>query len=274
MLARSPALVFSALVAGVLLGACRRDAPSKTPEPAAAPPTTPEVIEWLLGEQTRGPRASNRGTNLGILTLDIATDAKAGPGTPRPQTCASGLVAFIPLPTRSGDWFGLDESGSLLRHSPDGWQPVPVSQPVPALTTLVAITGAPPRFELLVTLTKDHREHLAVLVIVNGQITGIQGVDLSALPDRRTTLQRYDSGRCVAGTRDCLHVTPLDEGAVLMREPELFGDRVEVTTFEEGTVRDVRYADAKGTKVDVLSPRACEAAPAPGGPSQQPEALP
>ena len=269
----SAALVFSALVAGVLAGACRHHQPSETPEPPPDPTTTPEVIEWLLGEQTRGPRTSNRGASLGILTLDLAAGAEAT-GTPRSNTCAAGLVAFIPLPSRSGDWFGLDESGRLLRHAAGGWVPVSAALPVPALTKLVAITGAPPRLELLVALTEGHRERLAVLLLVSGEITGIQGVDLSKLPDRRATLQRYDSGRCVAGTRDCLHVTPLDEGTVLMREPELFDDRVEVTTFEAGGVRDVRWADTAGTKVDVLSPRACEATPAPGSPSPQPEAVP
>ncbi len=271
MLRRPIALAVPALAVAVLCGACRHGEPSRTPQsPTREPPTTPEVIEWLLGEQTRGPRTSNRGANLGILTLDLASGKEAA-GAARPQTCAPGLVAFIPLPSRSGDWFGLDETGRLLRHGPDGWSPVPVARSMPALTKLLAITGSPSRLELLVALTKDHREHLAVLVLVGGRITDVQGVDLSALPDRRTALQRYDSGRCVAGTRECLHVTSTDEGTVVTREPGLFEDRVEVTTFEDGGVQDVRYADAAGTKIDVLSPQACAPTPEP---SPQPEAAP
>jgi hypothetical protein len=262
------ALARSLLAAGLLATACHRE---RAPEPAAARPATvasiPAVIEWFLGEQVRGPRTSNRGTNLGIVTLDLTAEAKHG-GELRPGSCAPGLIAF--LPTHVGTWLGLDESGRLLRYAGERWSPVPVAIALPPIRRLLALAPQATGVELLVTTKQGAEERLAVLTMAGDEITDSRPLDPAELGDRQAALQRFDGGRCLDHTRDCLHLTSTDAGTVLMREPVLLGDRVEITVLDEGTVYDVRYADGPGTRIDLLSTAACPTADL----STEPEAPP
>ncbi len=258
----------SLVAAGLLATACHRE---RAPAPVEARQTTvasiPAVIEWFLGEQVRGPRTSNRGASLGIVTLDLTGEAKHD-GAPRPGSCAPGLTAF--LPTHAGTWLGLDESGRLLRYAGESWSGVPTSIPLPPLRRLLASAPLAAGVELLVTTKQGAEERLAVLTMTGDEITDSRPLDPATLGDRQAALQRFDGGRCLDHTRDCLHLTSTDAGTVLMREPELFGDRVEITILDEGTIHDVRYADEAGTKIDLLSSAACPAAE----PSPEPEAPP
>lgn len=261
-------LARSLLAAGLLSSACHRE---RAHEPAARHPAAasiPEVIQWFLGEQVRGPRTSNRGTNLGIVKLELTGEAKHD-GEPRPESCAPGLTSFLPAPT--GTWLGLDESGQLLRHAGERWIPVPAKISLPPIRRLLGLALLASGLELLVTTKEGAHERLSVLTMTGDQITESRALDPATLGDRREALQRFDSSRCRERTRDCLHLTATETGTVLMREPELFDDRVEITTLGEGTVLDVRYADDAGTTIELLSTAAC---PAPTEPSGQPEAPP
>jgi hypothetical protein len=233
-------------------------------QPAAS---IPAVIEWFLGEQVRGPRTSNRGHSLGIVTLDLTGEAKRD-GELRPGSCAPGLTAF--LPTHTGTWLGLDESGRLLRYAGEGWSAVPAKVPLSPIRRLLALAPLAAGVELLVTTKQGAQERLAVLTVAGDEITDSRPLDPAVLGDRRAALERFDGGRCLDHTRDCLHLTSTDAGTVLMREPVLFGDRVEITILDEGTVHDVRYADEAGTRIDLLSTAACPAEE----PSREPEAPP
>lgn len=242
--------------------ACR---PAPPTAPTHPPPTAPEVVEWLLGEQVRGPRTSNKGVYVGVVTLDLTSSPPAP--VAHPQTCAPELVQLV-APGRTGTWLALDASGQLLQQAPAGWSPVPSTLPLPPIAKLVASAGSPSRLELLVTV-KDRGRELHLLTLMDGQVTGIQSIEPSTFRDRRDALQRWDSGRCVDRVRDCLHLTALDRDVVLMREPALFEPRVEVTTLPRDHVFDARYANAAGTKVHVLTTDACPPSPAP---SPEPEA--
>lgn len=244
-----------------ITSACR---PAPPTSPTLTPPTAPEVVEWLLGEQVRGPRTSNKGVYVGVVTLDLTSS----PPTPvaQPQTCAPDLVQLI-TPGRTGTWLALDSSGQLLQHASTGWSAVPSKLPLPPIAKLVASAGSPSRLELLVTV-KDRGRELHLLTLRDGHVTLIQSIEPSTFRDRRDALQRWDSGRCVDRVRDCLHLTALDRDVVLMREPALFEPRVEVTTLPRDHVFDVRYANAAGTQVHVLTTEACP----PATPSVEPEA--
>ena len=258
----------SLLAASLVVAACHRE---RAPEPAVprqpSAVSLPEVIEWFLGVQVRGPRTSNRGASLGIVTLDLSGEAKHD-GELRPGSCAAGLIAF--LPTHAGTWLGLDESGRLLRYTDERWSPVPAKVPLPPLRRLLALAPLAAGIELLVTTKQGAEERLAVLSMTGDEITDRRPLDPATLGDRHAALQRFDGGRCLDRTRDCLHLTSTDAGTVLMREPVLFGDRVEITKLDDGTVHDVRYADEAGTKIDLLSTTACP----PAEPSGEPEAPP
>lgn len=229
----------------------------------------PEVIEWFLGEQTRGIRETNRKTNLGIFTIDVGADAPTD-GELRPQSCAPGLVSFIPTPTRTGTWFGVDEEGHLLRYAGEGWTSVPSTVPIPSISKLLATSDAASPLELLVAVKRKNSEYLSVLVIANDEVTAVQDPDPSTLGDREAALFRFDSGRCIDDVHDCLHLTKTADGLMLMLEPELYGNRNELTTLDKDGVHDVRYADVKGTKIDVLTTHACVSLDDPSPESETP----
>jgi hypothetical protein len=262
-------LARSLLAAGLISSACHRE---RAPEPAAArqpaAASIPEVIQWFLGEQVRGPRTSNRGTNLGIVTLDVTGEAKRV-GEPRPGSCAPGLTSFLPTP--AGPWLGLDETGRLLRYAGERWSAVPATISLPPIRRLLALMPLAAGVELLVTTKQGAHEWLVVLTMAGDEITDSRALDPATLGDRHAALQRFNSSRCREHTRDCLHLTITETGTVLMREPELFDDRIEITTLGEGTVLDARYADDAGTKIDLLSTAAC---PPATEPSEQPETPP
>ena len=97
------------LPAALLALACH---PRKSPPPPASadPPAIAEIVEWLVGEQLRGPKTSNRGTYLGIVTIPLsATSYDAH--TLEPNSCAPSLVSFIPVPGTSHEWLAADTSG-------------------------------------------------------------------------------------------------------------------------------------------------------------------
>ena len=277
-------LVLPLLAAAFLLAAChhaKRSGPEDPTTVTAPPPTAPEVVEWLIGEQVRGTKTSNRG-HVGIATYELA--ATASP-VYSPKTCAD-LVQLIPIPTRSGTWLAIDASGQLVRYTEAGWSPMPTAKGItlPPIGKLIAFSRTKSaNLELLVSL-EDHDRELSLLTLVGARVTGIQTIELSPYQDHRDTLQRYDSARCIEGTRDCLHLTAIDDGLVLMREPELFDNRVEVKVLLDPGTRDVRYADQAGTKIYVLTPAVCPAPPDPSpaaqpseptaDPSTKPEAAP
>ncbi|MCX4246480.1 hypothetical protein [Paraliomyxa miuraensis] len=246
------------LVATLTL-ACRHARPTAPAAPSSAmPTTTPEVIEWLLGGQVRGPKTRHRG-DVGIATYDLSQASAQPTLTFHPETCASDLVQIISTPTRSGTRFAIDKAGHLLRHTSSGWSTVPSTKPLPSIGKLVAFSTAtttPTHLELLVSL-QSHDRKLFLLILHDYRVTGIQPVDLHGFRDRRSTLQRWDSGRCVEGVRNCLHLVSADGRNILVREPRLFDHHEELPVTLGKGVRDVRYADAAGIKLDVLTPDAC-----------------
>lgn len=265
--------VLTALAAASLLTpapACRPGPGRDTSTPTAATPLDPPtVIEWFLG-QFRAPSTSNRSIHLGILTRPL----KAAPSyasDPYPNSCAPGLVSFIPTPT-ANVWLATNDAGALFRYAGHGWSPVPSREPLPPLGKLLAL-GVPPdhpdQLELLVTLHDD--SELSVLVLEGDTVTAQHPPAATELPDRRAALQRFDSGRCLGDARDCLHVTPIDDGFMVTREPSLNSDRVEIPLPPDAHVQDVRYADEAGTTLALLTQDAC---PEENTPPADPEAAP
>jgi hypothetical protein len=286
---RSTALVLSALAAITLAPACYRDPAPQPPLPPEATPEVPDVTEWFLGERVRGPKTSNRGIALGLLTIEATPDSKnaktsthATPpaiptsqptaeqkaeGTLRPGSCAPGLVSFLPEPGRPNMWLGVDDSGQLLRYFAERWSPVRSKVPLPRLVALLGFDGP----SLLVVASHHHGEQLALLTFSGKVVTNHQIVDPASLGDRQAVLQRYRGGRCLEGFKSCLRITETDDGIVVSREPLPNEYYVTIATLGEDGVNDVRYADAKGTKIDVLTTRACVATTEP---STEPEARP
>lgn len=259
-------LVLAVLAAVPITATCRSDGPPLPRGEGSTSSTvpeisTPEVIEWFLGEQVRGSKPSNRKTHLGIITFDVSNDTDpSAKSIVHPNSCVEGLVSFIPTPTRDGVWFGIDERGKLLRYAGAGWAVMPATVTIPPIGKLLAFSNRWKRLNLLVAVLKDNREYLSVLIIANGQVVDLKSPDPLGFGDRHAALQEFDSGRCVGGVRDCLHLTRVDDDLVIMREPELYAVRSEVATLEAGRTRDVRYANIEGTKVDVLTTDACPSA--------------
>lgn len=251
------------LLAVALLPACHHGKTETTPP---SDTTAPEVIEWLLGEQVRGPKTRNRG-HVGVVIYDLSTAEPTA--TVLPGSCAPDLVRLIPTPERSGMRFALDEAGTLMRYTGTGWSPVLMPETLGTLDELLAFSTTTSDLELLVRQASEQRQ-LTLLTFEGDQITRVTPVELGTFYDRRETLERYDSGRCLDGTRDCLHLVGVDGQLILMREPVLYDNRVEVSlALGEGT-RDIRYADTAGTKIDVLTTDACAPADAPA-PSTDPD---
>jgi hypothetical protein len=267
--------ILTALAAASLLTpapACRPGDPKPTDPPTAAiPPDPPTVIEWFLG-QFRAPTTSNRRIHLGILTRPVKA-APSSASDPHPNSCAPGLVSFIPTPT-ANVWLATDDTGALFRYAGNGWSPVSVPRDLPPVGKLLALAvppDHPDQLELLVTLHED--SELSVLVLVGDTVTTRHPPEAAQLPDRRAALERFDSGRCLGDARDCLHVTPIDDGFMVTCEPTLNTDRVEIPLPPGAHVQDVRYTDDAGTTLALLTPDACptENAP-PADPSADPSA--
>lgn len=270
-MSRTPVLVLSALTAATLAPACHRGPSTEPPPPPSEAPEVPEVIEWFLGERVRGgpssdeaelglvtmgTKTSDRGTNLGTLTANVAAESK-GEGTPRPGSCAPGLISFIPVPTNPGVWLGANKTGQLLRYAGERWSPVHSKVALPPIAALLAFGTSASTLELLVVVKGAKREQLSRLTISGEAVTQVQSVDPSTLGDRKETLQRYRSSRCLEGFHDCLRLTSTDEGIVLSSEPRPNENWIIIAVLGKDGVRDVRYADAKGTTVDVLTTQAC-----------------
>ena len=238
-------LLALALLATLTTPACHHTPPPKPPSDT----TAPEIVEWLLGEQVRGPKTSNRG-NVGVVIYDLS--AAEPTSTVLPNSCAPDLTRLIPTPDRSGTRFAIDESGQLLRYTGAGWSDVLA----PSIDELVAFSVASSRLELLVRTAENQRQ-LSLLTFEGDEIATIDQVELTTFYDRRETLQRYDSGRCLDGVSDCLHLVAIDGGLILMREPVLYENHEEVKLPLTEGARDVRYTDLAGTKIDVLTADAC-----------------
>lgn len=268
------AVILVSLLA-VLASACRgtgSDHPSST-APSAKAPHIAEVIEWLAGERVRGTRDPNRDTPFGILTYHVATAESAKPPR-RPETCHPGLVGFIPTPERTGVWFGVDLSGALLRYAGAGWSPVSTEVAIPPIDALLAFEAATSPLELLVVVGEGRSQRIVRLTIADDRVIATEAVDLRIFSDERAALQRFDSGRCVDAVRECLQLPKTDDGFVLMREPNLHDDWVTIAELGSEGVREARYADKKGTAVDVLTTRACTPPQPEAAPSPEPEAAP
>lgn len=231
---------------------CHNIAHPLAPTPEA---TAPQIIEWLLGEQVRGPKTSNRG-HVGIVIYDLT----ASNSTPfiLPNSCGTALVRLIPTPEREGTRLAINESGQLLRYASTdvGWLPVPSPVPLPPLDELVAFSTASARLELLVRIAGE-RDRLTRLTFEGDKITAVDLVDSTTFRDRRETLQHYDSGRCLDSIRDCLHLIAKSGSSIVLREPVLSGNREEVRLSLGTGVRDIRYTNISGTKLDVLTTDAC-----------------
>jgi hypothetical protein len=255
---RSLTHVLTALAAASLLAAAPACRPGgDTSDPSAATPSLdpPVVIEWFLG-QFRAPTTSNRRIHLGILTRPVKA-APSQASDPHPNSCAPGLVSFIPTPT-ANVWLATDDTGTLFRYAGNGWSPVPVPGDLPPVGKLLALAvppDHPDQLELLVTLHDDSQ--LSVLVLVDDTVTAQHPPESAQLSDRRAALQRFDSGRCLGDARDCLHVTPIDDGFMVTREPTLNRDRVEIPLPPGAHVQDVRYTDDAGTTLALLTQDAC-----------------
>lgn len=261
MLPRHAVLVLS-LLAALATPGCHRNATPRSK--ALSNITAPQVIEWLLGGQVRGPKSSNRG-HVGVVIYDLS--AAKPTSDVLPDSCALGLTRIIPTPNRAGTRFAINEAGQILRHNGAGWSAVPAPEPLPSIDELIAFSTASARLELLVRTTDDQRGFI-LLVFKGEEIAEIAEIDPTTFYDRRETLQRYDSGRCLDGVRDCLHLVAIDGDHILMREPELFDNHEELLPLDDGA-RDVRYASPDGTMLDVLTTAAC--APEEPTPTDEPE---
>ncbi len=267
------------LLALLVALACHPSPPSSSPPTANF--TAAEIIEWLLGERVRGPKTSNRGNSVGIVSYDLSG---AEPTTTVvPNSCAPDLLQIISARERAGTRFALDQSGGLFRLTDSGWWPVSSPTPLPLLDGLLGFRNNPSSLELLVHTPGE--QHELTLLTFDGDdvaIVVVEPVDLATFHNRGETLQRFDSGRCLDGIRDCLHLVVADNSLVLMREPVLMSEYHEDTGLPLGDgVRDVRYADQAGTKLDVLTTDACRtngaelpSEPEQPEPSREPEATP
>lgn len=271
MLSRTPASLAPtvAAAAAALALACH----PATPKTAAPPPvpSIAEVVEWLVGEQVRSPKTSNRG--VGLILLDI--DAKAlGEGTLAPGSCAPDIVSVIPIPRAADEWLGVDETPTLHRYSTEGWAPVPSSVSLPPLAKLLSIARDADGSLRVLVVEKGGSKQLRQLTLSGGMVTGTQSIDPASFRDRRATLEAHDSRRC-RGLDDCLHLTSIGSDVVLSVEPKLYG--FWETKMELGATgaRDVRYAREDGTTIGLLIAQPCDApAPAPAASATPPPAAP
>jgi hypothetical protein len=260
MTTRSPTLVPTA-VACLLALACRPSKAPDEPDPPAEPPSIAEVVEWLVGEQLRGTKTSPHGPSLGIVTLPL-TAGSLDEGTLQPGSCAPELVSFIPMPGTKSDWLAVDKSGALLRYSGKGWAPVASKLALPPIAKLLGFAGTtnPPR-ELLVYKHGDN-EQLWQLTFFEDVIVDQKPIGRRMFSKRAAALEQFDSRRCLERTRNCLHLTVVDEVVHLGREPELYANWEPVMDLGKTAARDVRYIDSKGKKVGVLVASKCESPPA------------
>lgn len=237
----------------VLALACHPREPTKVADPPA-PPSIAEIVEWLVGEQVRSPKTTNRG--VGLVILDI--EAKAlGQGTLQPGSCAPNIVSVISIPRTSDEWLGVDDSPTLHRYSRAGWTAVPSKLPLPSLAKLLAIARAADGSLLVLVYEKGDNKQLWQLTLAGGVVTGIQGIDRTAFKDRRATLAAYHSGRCL-GLDDCLHLTSIGQDVVLSREPRMYDFWETLIELGDTGAIDVRYVGADGKKIGLLIAEPCK----------------
>jgi hypothetical protein len=259
MLSRTTTILLPlAAAAAALAIACHHET-TKTPEPPPDPPEVAEIVEWLVGEQVRSPKTSNR--SVGLVLLDI--DAKAlGEGTLKPKSCAAELVSVIAISPSTDEWLGVDESPTLHRYSPEGWAAVPTKITLPPLAKLLAVARDEDGSLLVLVHKQGDNEQLWRLTLSGGVVTGIQGIDRKGFRDRPATLEAYDSGRCL-GLRDCLHLTSIGQDVVLSREPELYAFWETKMELGNTGARDVRYVgDGGKKKIGLLVGAPCDPAAA------------
>lgn len=270
MAARARSFALSLLTFSFVAGC--KPPPSSPSAPSSSLSDAPILIEWLLDEQVRGRKTTNKGTNLGVLTRDLKGEAK-DTWTLRPNSCKSNLAAFLPFDEQAEVLLGIDKEGLLYRYEGDGWSPVPSVVSIPKIGRLLGVARFFAYDEVLVTLEVDNRQELALLSFSQGQVVYRHLPDAARLgADRDDALHRFRSARCTDVVRNCLHLTEIDDAVALMLEPELYDNRVELDMLEKGQIKDVRYANPEGTRIDVLTTEGCndadepEPAPADDGP--------
>lgn len=268
MTRRMPKTISAALVTLVTL-ACK---PASPPEPPPDPPSIAEVVEWLVGEQLRGTKTSNNGTNVGIVTIPLVK-GDLPPNTLAPGSCAPELVSFIPVPGASGEYLAVDAPGQLLRYAGGKWSPVQSKEELSPIAKLLGfqITTDPSSAarELLV-YEKDDGAELWQLTLVNGVVVGRSAVGRAAFSKRAAALERFDSRRCTGRTRNCLHLTAIGNDVVLSREPTIHANWESLVELGNTGARDVRYLDDEGKAVSLLIAAPCsppDPAPAPSTPT-------
>lgn len=242
-----------AALAGLLALACHPEA-TRTPEPPPDPPEIAEIVEWLVGEQVRSPKTSNRG--VGLVLLDI--DAKAlGAGTLAPNSCAPDIVSVIPIPRTSDEWLGVDESPALHRYSRAGWAVVPSRISLPPLAKLLSIARDTDGTLRVLVYKQGDNKQLHQLTLAGGVVTSVQSIDHTSFRDRRATLEAYQSGRCL-GLDDCLHLTSIGKDVVLSVEPKMYGFWETKIELGDTGARDVRYVGEGGKKIGLLVAEPCK----------------
>jgi hypothetical protein len=266
-------LLSSLAITTTLALACHPREPSKAVDPPA-PPSIAEIVEWLVGEQVRSPKTSNRG--VGLVILDF--DAKAlGEGTLAPGSCAPSIVSVISIPRTPDEWLGVDETPTLHRYSRDGWTAVPSKIRLRPLGKLLAIAHGSDGSLLVLVYEKGDNKQLWQLTLSAGAVTGIQAVEPKSFRDRRTTLAAYDSGRC-RGLDDCLHLTSIGQDVVLSVEPKPYDFWQTKLELGPTGARDVRYVGDDGKKIGLLIAEPCkppaDATPPAATPSPATEAPP
>lgn len=261
MPSRPLTLLLPLAAATALLPLACHPEPTKAPVPPPDPPEIAEIVEWLVGEQVRSPKTSNRG--VGLVILDI--DAKAlGAGTLAPGSCAPDIVSVIPIPRTSDEWLGVDESPTLHRYANAGWTPVPSKVTLPPLAKLLSIARDPDGTLRALVYKQGDSKQLYQLTLSANVVTGIQSIDRTSFRNRRTTLEAYDSHRCL-GLDDCLHLTSIGKDVVLSVEPKMYGFWETKIELGPTGARDVRYVGEGGKKIGLLIAEPCEP-PAPVDP--------
>jgi len=241
------------LSAALLALACH---PQEPPAPPADPPALAEIVEWLVGEQLRGSKTSNRGTNLGIVTISLSA-ASYDAHTFERDSCAPNLVSFIPVPATAHEWLAADAAGLLLRYSSNGWAAVQTKVALPPIAKLLGFSGTSyASYELLVQ-KKDDDEQLWQLTFFEGVVIGVQGIGRENFTKRAGALQRIDSRRCLSD-RDCLHLVAIDKEVILEREPVLYDNWMEIFNLRDARARDVRYLDSQGKTISLLVEKPCD----------------
>jgi len=246
----------SASIATFFVLACK---PAPPPVSPPDPPSIAEVVEWLVGEQLRGPKTSNRGTNVGIVTLSLV-NGSLSPNTLAPGSCAPELVSFIPIPGAGGEYLAVDAAGQLFRYAGGQWSAVQSKVKLSPIAKLLGfqIPTDPSRAarELLV-YEKNDSAKLWLLTLVDGVVVGRSTVDLATFTKRAAALERFDSRRCIDRTRNCLHLTTIGNGVVLSREPTIHANWESLAELGNTGARDVRYLGDEGEEVSVLIAAPC-----------------